>query len=36
MQQQQKGGEISNTQLDQVKSLIRDHLEKNKFFDVLK
>ena len=27
---------ISNLQLDQVKGLIRDHLEKNRFFDVLK
>ena len=27
---------ISNQQLDQVKGLIRDHLEKSRFFDVLK
>lgn len=28
--------EISNSQLDQVKSLIKEHLEKNKFFETLK
>lgn len=28
--------QISNTQMDSVKSLIREHLEKNKFFENLK
>lgn len=31
-----QGNQISNTQLDQVKSLIKDHLEKHRFFDTIK
>lgn len=28
--------QVSNTQLEQVKSLLRNHLESHKFFDTLK
>lgn len=28
--------QVSNTQLEQVKSLLKDHLETHKFFDTLK
>lgn len=30
------GGQISNVQMEQVKSVVREHLEKHKFFDSLK